>query len=78
MKECSQNANFGLSCYAIELKDLVRIARYIGDGKLSKRSLRTGTSALENGAGATSRPSPPLSVPTPPILLPAVSDTKVY
>ena len=78
MKECSQDANFRLSCYVIEQKNLGRIARRIVGVELSKRSLRTGTSALENGAGATSRPSPRLSVPSPPIPLPAVSGTKVY
>ena len=54
MKECSQDANFGLLCYAIELKNLVRIVRRIVGVELSKRSLKTGTSILENVAGATS------------------------
>ena len=29
MQECSQDANFGLSCYPIELKTLVRIVQRI-------------------------------------------------
>jgi len=78
VKECSQDANFGLSCYAIELKNLMRIVRRIVGVGLSKRSLKTGTSTVENVARATSPPSPPLSVPSPPISLPAVSGTKVY
>jgi hypothetical protein len=54
MQGCSQDANFGLSCYAIELKDLVRIVRQIVGVELSTRSLKTGTSTLDNVAGATS------------------------
>jgi hypothetical protein len=37
--ECSQSANFGLSCYAIRLKDLVRIVRRIVGVELSEGRL---------------------------------------
>jgi hypothetical protein len=43
MKECSQDANFRLSCYAIELKNFVRIVRRNVDVELSERGLKTGT-----------------------------------
>jgi len=43
-----------LSCYAIELKKVVRIVPRIVGVELSKRSLKTGTSTLEHVAGATS------------------------
>ena len=43
-----------LSCYAIELKKVVRIVPRIVGVELSKRSLKTGTSSLEHVAGATS------------------------
>jgi hypothetical protein len=54
MQECSQDARSGLSCYPIELKKLVRIMRRIIGIELSQRGLKTGTSTLENVAGATS------------------------
>jgi hypothetical protein len=54
MYECSQDANFGLAGYTIEVKDLERIVRRVASVELSKRSLKTVTSNLENVAGATS------------------------
>ena len=77
MKECSRDANFGLSCYVIELRDLVRIVRRIIDVGLSERSLKTATSTLKNVAGETSRPSPPLSLQKFPDLVPPATDTTV-
>jgi hypothetical protein len=62
MQGCSQDANFGLLCYVIERKNLVRIVRRMAGVELSKRSPETGASTLENVAGTTSAYCPMLTV----------------
>ena len=54
MKECSPDANIGLSCYVIERKNFVGSAGRICGVELSKGRLKAGSSSLENVAGATS------------------------
>ena len=73
MLECSQDANFWLSCYAIELTGLVRIVRRIVGVELSERSLKRALQTLRMSqvrhTGRVGRVQrSPISFPATPIL----------